>query len=35
MEQNQNALFERFHQAITSMEAQLISLYEEKVQNGK
>ena len=34
MEQNQNALFERFHQAITSMEAQLISLYEEKVQNG-
>jgi hypothetical protein len=35
MDQNQNALFERFHQAITSMEAQLISLYEEKVQNGK
>jgi chromosome segregation ATPase len=34
MEQNQNALFERFHQAITSMEAQLISLYEEKVQQA-
>lgn len=34
MEQNQNALYERFHQALTSMEAQLISLYEEKVQAG-
>jgi chromosome segregation ATPase len=34
MEQNQNALFERFHQAISSMEAQLISLYEERVQTG-
>lgn len=31
MEQNQNVLLERFHQAITSMEAQLISLYEEKM----
>jgi predicted nucleic acid-binding Zn-ribbon protein len=33
MEESQNGIFERFHQAILSMESQLISLYEDKLNN--